>query len=145
MNSLHKEQSVEITTSIENGSVPITVLHIHGNIDSTTYEVFTTRVNELITNGAHYLLIDLTNSPFISSAGLRTLHGILKKLSSLYPDPNLDESEIKKRLSLGTYKSPYLKLLNLSKETQTAFTLSGFDLFIETFTDKEKALASFQA
>jgi len=136
---------VEITTAIENRKVPVTVMHIHGNIDSTTYESFTTQTNELIGGGAHYILIDLSNSPFISSAGLRTLHGIFKKLSSLYPDPNLSEGEIKKRISLGAYKSPYLKLLNLSKETQTAFTLSGFDMFIETFTDKETALASFQA
>jgi anti-anti-sigma factor len=141
----HKEQPVEITTSTENGRVPITVMHVHGNIDSTTYESFTTYTKQLIQSGSQYILIDLSNSPFISSAGLRTLHGIFKQLNALYPDPNLSESEIKKRLSLGTYKSPYLKLLNLSRETQTAFTLSGFDLFIETFTDKEKALASFQA
>ena len=136
---------MEITTSTENRSVPITVMHIHGNIDSTTYESFTAYTKQLIQSGAQYILLDLSNSPFISSAGLRTLHGIFKQLSTLYPDPNFSESEIKQRIGQGVYKSPYLKLLNLSKETQTAFTLSGFDLFIETFTDKEQALASFQA
>ena len=136
---------MEITTSIEKGNVSVTVMHVDGNIDSTTYETFTTRANELVNDGAHYILIDLSNSPFISSAGLRAMHGILKHLRSLYPDPNLSEGEIKRRVSTGTYKSPHLKLINLSTDTQTAFHLSGFDLFIETFADKEKALASFQA
>ena len=44
---------------------------------------------------------------------------------------------------MGTYKSPHIKLLNLSQETYTAFTLSGFDMFIETYTDKATAIASF--
>ena len=134
---------MEIKTSIENGNVPVTVMYIIGNIDSTSYEAFSTKAHELIHDGARYILVDLTEAPFISSAGLRAMHGILKKLRTMYPDNDLSESEFKKKIGRGAYKSPYIKLLNLSKDTQTAFTLSGFDMFIETYTDKATAIASF--
>lgn len=134
---------MEIITSIENGRVPVTVMQIIGNIDSTTYDAFTLKANELIHDGAHHLLVDLSQSPLISSAGLRTIHGLVKKLRTLNPDTDLSEAEYKKKIGTGAYKSPHIKLLNLSQETYTAFTLSGFDMFIETYTDQAIALASF--
>jgi len=134
---------MEIKISIENSRIPITVMHIIGNIDSTSHEVFTTKALELIHDGARYILVDLSQAPFISSAGLRAMHGIFKRLRAKYPDTDLSETEFKKRVGEGAYKSPYLKLLNLSKDTQTAFELSGFDMFIETYTDMATAIASF--
>ena len=134
---------MEIKVSTENGRVPITVMHVDGNIDSATYEIFKAKADELIKGGTRHILVDLTHAPFVSSAGLRALHGIFNELRTLKTDSNLTDEEVKKGISAGTYKSPHLKLLNLSKETQTAFSLSGFDMFIETFTDKETAIASF--
>jgi len=136
---------MEIKVSIENGKVPVTVMHVEGNIDSATYEVFSAKADELIASGTQYLLVDLSDAPFVSSAGLRALHNIFNKLRLLHPDAKLTTDEIKKGINNGTYKSPHLKLLNLSKETQTAFSLSGFNLFIETFTEMDKAIAAFQA
>jgi anti-anti-sigma factor len=134
---------MEIKISTENGRVPVTIVHVDGNIDSATYETFTTKVDELISGGARHLLVDLSHTPFVSSAGLRALHNIFNKLRKIHPDANLSEEDIKKGINAGTYKSPHLKLLNLSNETQTSFSLSGFDMFIESFTDKDKAIASF--
>jgi len=134
---------MEIKTSTENGRVPVTVIHVDGNIDSATYETFTAKANELIKGGARFILVDLSHVPFVSSAGLRALHGIFNQLRTLHPDTSLSEEAIKKGIAAGTYKSPHLKLLNLSKEAHTAFTMSGFDMFIEAYTDKAKAIASF--
>ena len=134
---------MEIKVSTENGRVPITIMHVDGNIDSASYEAFTVKAEDLIKGGTRYVLVDLSHVPFVSSAGLRALHGIFNQLRTLHPDTNLSEEAIKKGIAAGTYKSPHLKLLNLSKEAHTAFTLSGFDMFIEAFTDKAKAIASF--
>jgi anti-anti-sigma factor len=134
---------VEIRASIENGRVPVTIMHVTGSIDSTTYEAFTTKANELIQDGARYILVDLSQTPFISSAGLRALNGIIKRLRAMYPDTDLSETEYKSKIGTGAYKSPHIKLLNLSKDAQTAFALSGFDIFIESYTDVKKAIASF--
>ncbi|MEO8357449.1 MAG: STAS domain-containing protein [Chloroflexota bacterium] len=135
---------MDIKVSIENGHVPVTILHVDGNIDALSYQEFQAKAEELINAGAQYLLVDLSHSPFVSSAGLRALHQIFNELRARDPNNGLSEEEVRRGISAGTYKSPHLKLVNLSKETKTAFDISGFDMFIETFNDKQTAIASFQ-
>ena len=134
---------MDIQVHTENGRVPITVLHVHGNLDSSTYQEFETKAEELIRNGTRYILVDLSHSGFISSAGFRALNHIFKKLREVHPDTNLSDDAMKKGISAGTYKSPHLKLLKMSPETRTAFEMSGFDMYIDTFTDLNTAVASF--
>ena len=132
---------MEIKVSTTKSRVPITVLHVTGNIDSATYEAFAAKANELIAGGARYFLIDLTNAPFVSSAGLRAMHGLFTQLRALTPD--IPESDVHRGITAGTYKSPHLKLLNLSRETRTAFEMAGFDMYIDTFTDMDAAVSAF--
>ena len=134
---------MEIKVSTENGRVPVTVVHVDGNIDASTSDIFKTKTEELVKSGARYILVDLSHAPFVSSAGLRVLHSLFNTLRSLNPDANLSDQDVKKGISAGTYKSPHLKLLNPSKETKSTFELSGFDMYIEVFTDFKAALASF--
>jgi anti-anti-sigma factor len=134
---------MEIKVSTENGRVPITIMHIDGDIDSGTANLFQTKAGELIKNGARYILVDLAHCPYMSSASLRALHEIFKELNTIHPDATLSEDEIKKGINAGTYKSPYLKLLNVSKDTKTVFKTSGFDMFLESYDDMKKAIASF--
>jgi hypothetical protein len=68
---------------------------------------------------------------------------LFNELRSRNPEANLTDEQMKRGISAGTYKSPHLKLLNLSPETKTAFETSGFDMYIETFTDRKAAVASF--
>jgi len=134
---------MEVKTFIENGRVPVTVMHVDGDIDSSTSPAFSAMANELIDSGARYILVDLSHTKFITSAGFRAFNDLFNKLRALHPDTNLSEADIKKGISAGTYKSPHLKLLNLSNDARTSFNLAGFDLFIETYTDLQTAVASF--
>jgi anti-anti-sigma factor len=134
---------MEIKVSTENGRVPVTVLHVDGNIDSSTYEQFQSTVKKLVDEGARYILVDLSHVPFVSSAGLRALHTVFNDLRTRNPQAGLSDEQMKKGISAGTYKSPHLKLLNLSPETKSAFETSGFDMYIDTFTDRNTAIASF--
>jgi anti-anti-sigma factor len=134
---------MEINVSTESGRVPVTVLHVDGNIDSSTYEQFQSTAKKLIEEGARYILVDLSHAPFVSSAGLRALHSLFNELRSRNPQADLSNEQMKKGISAGTYKSPHLKLLNLSPETRSAFETSGFDMYIDTFTDRNTAVASF--
>lgn len=134
---------MEIKVSTESGRVPVTVLHVDGNIDSSTYEQFQSTARKLIDEGTRYILVDLSHAPFVSSAGLRALHTLFNELRSRNPEANLSDEQMKRGISAGTYKSPHLKLLNLSPETKTAFETSGFDMYIDTFTDRNAAIASF--
>ena len=134
---------MEIKVSNESGRVPITVVHVDGNIDSSTYEKFQSAAKQLIDEGARYILVDLSHAPFVSSAGLRALHSLFNELRASNPEANLSDEQMRKGISAGTYKSPHLKLLNLSPETKIAFETSGFDMYIDTFTDMKAAIASF--
>lgn len=134
---------MEITVSVESGRVPITILHVNGSLDGSSYQEFQSTAKNLIDGGTRYILVDLSDAPFVSSAGLRALHLISSELRSRNPDANLNDEQMKRGISAGTYKSPHLKLLNLSPQTKTAFETSGFDMYIDTFTDLKAAVASF--
>jgi anti-anti-sigma factor len=132
---------MQLKVSTENGRVPVTLVHVDGNIDSASYESFLSGVEESINAGARHILIDLSHVPFVSSAGLRALNILLNRLRALTPD--VPDDEMRKGINDGTYKSPHLKLLNPSKETSTTLDSSGFSMFIEEFHDLKSALASF--
>ncbi len=134
---------MDIKVWTENGRVPVTVMHVEGNIDAQTYQEFQNKADELIDQGAQYLLIDLVHCPFVSSAGLRALHQIFNKLREKDTANPVSDADVRRGISAGTYRSPHLKLLNLSRETKTALEISGFDMFIDSFDDKEEAIASF--
>ena len=136
---------MDIRVDTEQGRVPVTIMHVEGNIDAKTYEEFEAKAEELIDAGTKYLLIDLSHSPFVSSAGLRALHHLFNKLRSADTEHPVSDADVRRGISAGTYKSPHLKLLNLSKETKTAFEISGFDMFIEKFDDLQTAINSFEA
>lgn len=136
---------MNIKVSVENGSVPVTVVHIDGNIDASSYQQFQAKLDELMESGTRHMLIDLSHTPFVSSSGLRALHYVFNKLRENDPANTMSGEEVRRGISAGTYKSPHLKLLNPSKEAKSTFELSGFDMFIESFDDRESALASFQA
>jgi len=134
---------MDIKVSTENGRVPVTIMHMDGNIDSSNSTVFESKAEELIKNGTRYILIDLSKVPFVSSSGLRVILHIFNQLRSLHPDANLTEEQVKEGISAGTYKSPHLKLLNLSKQTEISIKTAGFDMFLETYSDLKDAIASF--
>jgi len=135
---------MDIKVTTENRLVPVTVLHVDGNIDSSSYADFQKKAQDVIDRGARHIIVDLSHAPYVSSAGLRALHDIFNQLRARDPNKMSDE-EVRKGISAGTYKSSELKLVNLSNETRTVFQMSGFDMVIDIYDDMEKALASFQA
>ena len=133
---------MEIKISTENGRVPVTVVAVTGNIDTSTFEPFMSATNKLIEEGAQHILVDLTNVPYMSSAGLRVLNAIFNQLRIRYS--TMSEEDVLQAVNNGKYKSPHLKILNLSKQSKLAFETAGFDMFLETYTDLKTALNSFQ-
>jgi anti-anti-sigma factor len=132
---------MEIKVSNASGRVPVTVMHVEGNIDSSTYEAFQARAEELIKAGTRDVLVDLEHAPFVSSAGLRALNSLFNRLRELSPD--VGDEEMRQGINAGTYKSPHLKLLSPSKSSMLALENSGFSMFLDVFTDFKTALASF--
>jgi anti-anti-sigma factor len=134
-------RAMDITASTEHGRVPVTIIHVKGSIDSSTHQIFQSISETIIKDGAHHLLIDLKDAYYISSAGLRAIHILFNKLRAIHNDVNDDELRVQMRA--GSYKSPYIKVANLSPQARDAFELSGFETYIETFDDISKAVTSF--
>ncbi len=132
---------MDIVVSQEQGRVPVTVLQLKGDLNAATYEQFQKQAQQAIENGAHHLLIDLSGVPYMSSAGVRALNQIYNWL-------NAGETAGAKQaasagVASGTFRSPYLKLLNPTPRVFEVLKLAGFDMFLETFKNRQEAIASF--
>jgi len=132
---------MEIKVSTKLGRVPVTVVHVDGNIDSVTYESFLSKAEELMKAGTRHMLIDLEHVPLVSSAGLRAFNNIFSRLRELSPD--MSEEEMRNGINAGTYKSPHLKLVNPSSATRLALDTSGFSMFLEIAADTSSGIAAF--
>ena len=132
---------MEITVTQEQGRVPVTVLHVQGDVNASTADQFLAEAQGAYDDGARDMLIDLSGVSLLSSAGLRTLHSIFNMLRSDSPEES-DEA-VRKGLTDGTFKSPHLKLLNPDKNVTQVLSMAGFDMFLEIHNNLKKAVASF--
>lgn len=136
---------MEITVSTQQGRVPVTVVQPHGDIDASNYAELVSKVEGLIKNGAQDFLIELSDVPFMSSAGLVALHSIAITLRGDKPvDPQSGWAALK-AMEPGRQKGvqQHVKLLNPQQHVADTFEKAGFTQFFDVFTDLKKAVASF--
>ncbi len=129
---------MQIEVVQEQGSVPVTVLRLSG--DLTAEEPLLSQAQAAYAAGARNILLDLTKVSYISSAGLRALHSIYLMLRDADPT---DKAQAVSGIARGTYKSPHLKLLSPSKNATKALGVAGYDMFLDIFDNYKKAVASY--
>jgi anti-anti-sigma regulatory factor len=136
---------VEITVSTEQGRVPVTIVKPHGDLDASNYADLIKQVEGLINGGARDFVVDLSDVPFMSSAGLVALHSIAIKLRGEEPvNPESGWAALKSvDRSRGSGVQKHIKLLGPQQYVADTFDKAGFTQFFEVFTDFEKAVASF--
>jgi anti-anti-sigma factor len=132
---------MEITVTQEQGRVPVTILHVKGDVNAATVDQFQAQAQQVCDDGARDMLIDLSGVSILSSAGLRALHSIFNILRSDSTEES-DES-MRKGLVDGTFKSPHLKLLKPNQNVNQVLHMSGFDMFLEIYDDLKEAIASY--
>jgi len=135
------ESKLSISSEEIQGRVPVTVFHLVGDLDGNTYEQFQTKAEEAFQSGTRYLLLDLSQVPFVSSAGIRGLHYVF----NLSRRDSIAESDqaISKGLRDGTFKSPHLKLLNPNQNVSSLLKITGYDMFLEVHHKLKEAVDSF--
>ncbi len=131
---------LDIKSTTRVASIPVNIVHIAGDIDSSNFQTFQSFLDDQVANGSRHFILNFKNVNRISSAGLRVIHNLFNKLRELHKD--VDDDELRKRMSTGVYKSPYLKVVNLSAAVEEVFRLGGFDIYIEIFQDEEQAVNS---
>lgn len=132
---------MEIEVRQENRRVPVTVVRVSGNVDSSTYEAFQAVGEQAVANGARFIVLDLTQVKYISSAGFRAISQIFKLLrGDLTP---AEQAALSEGLRQGTYRSPHLKLAGPNARIIESLKLAGFDTFLEIYDSTREAIDSF--
>ena len=80
---------MDIRVTHEQSRVLVTILHISGAIDSSNYQELDQITARTIDSGARYILMDLSNVRFMSSAALRSLQLLDRKLNGIM-EPEID-------------------------------------------------------
>ncbi len=136
---------MEIVVSQVTGKKPVAVLQPHGDVDASNYTELINKVKELFKGGSRDFIIDLSDVPFMSSAGLVALHTIAIMLRGETPvDPQAGWAALKamdRSRDLGM--QPHVKLLNPQKYVVETLDKAGFTQFFEIFEDLNAAAASF--
>lgn len=135
------ESNLSISTEELQGRVPVTVIHLKGDLDGNTFEQLQKKADEVFQAGARYLLLDLSQVPFVSSAGIRGLHYVFNLLRT--DSATESDQAISKGLRDGTFKSPHLKLLSPNKNVGNLLKVTGYDMFLEIHQDLDEAVKSF--
>ena len=132
---------MEFTVSQQQGRVPVTVFHVKGDIDGSTYAPLQAQMDQAIQAGAHNMVIDLTEVNYMSSAGLRMINHAFNLLRGDLPQES--DQAIKQGIRDGTFKSPHLKLVNPGPHVMEVLKTAGIDMFIESRQSVTDAVASF--
>ena len=135
---------MEIQVTKEERRVSITVISLSGPL--TDGEQLEKAADVEIEAGARHILVDLSAVPYTATSGLRALHHIFDRLRTIEQadsdedDPN---ASMREGISSGSYVSPHLKLLKPSKNSLHALQVSGYDMFLQIFDKRDKALDAF--
>ncbi len=136
---------MEITVLTQQGAVPITVIQPHGDVDASNYAQLVSKVEALYKEGARDFILDLSDVPFMSSAGLVALHSIALMLRGAAP-ANMESGwaalkSIDRSREAGIQK--HVKLLQPQPYVAETLDKAGFTQFFEICPDLQQAVASF--
>jgi anti-anti-sigma regulatory factor len=137
---------MDITITDAQGNVAVKVLQPHGNLDGSTYLDLIAEAEEQYNADARNMIIDLSDTSFVSSSGLVAIHRICLLLrGEEVPDPETPGWEahraIKRDVDGGVQE--HLKLLSPQPAVEKVLDMAGFTQFLEIHTDLDAAVASF--
>ena len=136
---------MDITVSHAQGRVPVTVLHVHGEVDASSYQDLIAKAQEVCVAGTRDILLDLGDVPYLSSSGLVALQSIAALLRG-DKTPDLESGWGALRAvdrDRDTGLQSHFKLLNPQPRVAHVLEVVGFERFLEIYTDLEEAVASF--
>jgi anti-anti-sigma regulatory factor len=136
---------MQFTIESARGRVPVDILTLHGPLDASNFEAVIAKVRELYHNGTRYLLIDLSDVPFMGSSGVVALHSAALLMRNQEP-PDPEHGWVAFH-ALGAERDQtteqFVKLLGPQPKVSRTLQMTGIDALLEIHTDREVALASF--
>ena len=101
----------------------VLIFDIRGDLDAKSASVLKEKINEKITDGKSLILINLTDVPYMDSAGLGVLVSGLKNANRLSGD---------------------LRIWGLQEEVKSIFELTRLNKVFQIFEDELTAVSSYQ-
>jgi anti-sigma B factor antagonist len=101
----------------------VDLIAVEGRVDSSTAPQLEKALRKIIDNGRYRIVVDLSETDFMSSAGLRALLSALKQV---------------RRFNRGD-----LRLAALSSKVKKAFELAGLGVVFQVFDNSVDAVGSF--
>jgi anti-anti-sigma regulatory factor len=135
---------MQITFSKHERQVPVTVMKLIGNLDASNYATVIAKAQDAYDEGARHLLIDLGGVPYVSSAGLMSLHTVALVFSG-YMMKNGSGRPAFRSINAQNEKvvRQHVKLLNPQPAVEEVLDVVGLRQFLDVFTSLEAALHSF--
>jgi anti-anti-sigma regulatory factor len=133
---------MEITVSIHEATQPIAIMKIKGEISAASYMEVVNKAQEIFNNPARNLIIDLSEVPAISSAGMVGLH----KIALVYsgdPHMQVDKDDSRPDFTHNSSARKFVKLLSPQPAVDAELMKAGMKLFFKVYTDLESAIQSF--
>jgi anti-anti-sigma regulatory factor len=134
-----------LTVEHVQNTVPVTILGLHGDLDASNFEDVIAKARELYRAGTRYLLLDLSDVPFMGSSGLVALHSIaLLMRGEEPPDPEYGWQafhDLERDRDSGIQQ--HVKLLNPQPRIDQTLEVTGMKDFFAIYTDRRLAIASF--
>jgi anti-anti-sigma factor len=113
-----------VTSSQECGRVPVTILHVNDRLNMGNTAQLEEAARQAGETGSRHMVIDLSNAPSLTSAGIRSLVIIYKQVT---PHDNA---------------SQHLALVCPGEAVREVLRISGLLEYIPVFDDVKSAVAS---
>jgi anti-anti-sigma regulatory factor len=135
---------MEMTVRQAEGKTPVTVLQTSGDIDRTNYTDLIAKAEELFKGGTRDLLLDMSGTDYISTAGLMALHTIARIMRGEgAPDSDSWDALHDMDRQRDSGFQPHFKLVNVQPRVDKSLETVGFKGYIQCFSSEKEALAAF--
>lgn len=137
---------MQISFSTQQGNVPVTVMQLAGDIDASTYTDVINMAQQTFDEGSRNLLIDLSKVPYVSSAGLMSLHTIVRIFAGQSVQPKEGGRPSFRAINKeqdGPVRA-HVKLLSPQPAVEQVLDMVGLKLFFDIHANLEAAVNSFQ-
>lgn len=136
---------MEITINRIDEKLPIVVFIPHGPLDASNYGELIEAAQREYKSGVRRMIIDLSDTPYMASAGIVAIHTIAKLTSGIQPSQAESGWEATKASAQAPDADHFdnLILLNPSTNVERLLAMVGYTKYLRVYLDLESAVASF--
>ena len=136
---------MQIRITKQEWRVSVTIMHLSGNLDASNYIEVIEKAQELYAGGTRDVLIDLSGVPYVSSAGLMSLHRVelIFAVPSIYSKETGRPSFRAINAERDGAVRQHVKLYGPQPDVEQVLDVVGLKQFFDVYTDLETAVKSY--